>query len=227
MPIRRTTWIQPADAITPNWTAMSVLGHRIHCAASSHGVRYLQTFQWLSNRHRMLVRTAVLVSVVATLFYSAWPADSREGGLAILTASAQGGCSPRPRIHQQVSVTGDSRLRIDLTAGAGTLHELRFLTPINGLIDIGAQIAVPGDFTYAMPAGLSQASFFVRRVTPNQPTNVRYIAVDDCGDWWTFAGVGTAYVIVTAVPGVAGTPTPVPTNTPTVTPTPTGTGGVI
>lgn len=92
---------------------------------------------------------------------------------------------------------GDGRLRVTVTFPLSTASctdspRLVFeASSVNGAVDIGAVVGRVPPFEQPLGPGTQQVVFFVRRVTPNQPTTVELHTVDACGrSWPTFVGGG-------------------------------------
>ena len=105
-------------------------------------------------------------------------------------AAAQAGCSPRPPIRVQTTVTEPGRLRVVVTPGAGGVSEIRFGPANNALIDIGGQTgtdrATPRSRS---PERATSVTFSVRQAAPGAAT-VPLVVIDGCGEWPTFVGGG-------------------------------------
>ena len=117
------------------------------------------------------------------------------------TTTVSGGsstCSPRPRVNVTSTVAG-GRLQVTVASQTGpampanSLRELRFDPASNALIDVpnGPQGST-GGITVPLPAGTQQTTFFVRRQTAGQAATVPLTVVDECGEWRTLVGGGTA-----------------------------------
>jgi hypothetical protein len=104
-------------------------------------------------------------------------------------------CSPRPAVQITTSRSGTDQITVVVKAGSGTITSIGFgsqSSPMqNAIVETigpGGQIQSFG--TYTPPAGVTQASFVVRRLTPNQPIMVNLAIEDGCGQWTTFVGAG-------------------------------------
>jgi hypothetical protein len=100
-------------------------------------------------------------------------------------------CAPRPPVQIQVTPIGSGRLQaVVSTSGSGVfVQSVQFGAANNGVIDIGGQVGVPGNFAVSLPSGTQQTSFQVRRVAPGAVT-VFLTVNDGCGAWPTFVGGG-------------------------------------
>jgi hypothetical protein len=104
-------------------------------------------------------------------------------------------CAPRPPIGIAVTPSGDGRLHVVVTAttNAGTptnqLVSIRFDPGTNAAVyaELFAQ-SVP--FTVSYPAGTTQATFAVGRLTAGQASTASLVITDGCGAWPTFVGGG-------------------------------------
>lgn len=115
-----------------------------------------------------------------------------SGKLALGQAPFSCPSGPRPSVGVAVVPSGSGRVQVTVTAGVGSLLELRFGTPRaseNALVDIGNQTDLAGAFTITPPANTQQSTFFVRRQNPGVAT-AHFTARDACGDWPAFAGLG-------------------------------------
>jgi hypothetical protein len=71
------------------------------------------------------------------------------------------------------------------------VRELRFGATTNTLLDVpGGPTGVPGPFAFSPPAGVMEATFFVRRAVAGLAALVPLVVVDACGEWPTFVGGG-------------------------------------
>jgi len=112
-----------------------------------------------------------------------------DDGRAFAVA-AQAGCSPRPPVKVDVTLTSPGRLQVTVTAGAGALTELRIGASNNALIDIGNQTGLGRNSTISLPPGTTSTTFTVRRASDRGDGTAPLIVKDDCGDWPTLVGGG-------------------------------------
>jgi hypothetical protein len=125
----------------------------------------------------------------------------------------------RPAVGISNQLTAPGTLTVTVTAGAGSVRQLRFDGLQNARIDAGNLSGQVTAFTYSPPQALSSISFALRQVDQAQAATVNLTVVDGCGDWSTLVGGGAAgFWPSTAVPTVSATPTRTPT--PTQTPSP-------
>jgi hypothetical protein len=110
-------------------------------------------------------------------------------------APNQGGttATSSPRVHLGPGPNGpvpngDGRLKVVVSTDSGPIQALRFGAAPNATIDIGSRSAVAPPFTYTADPGVSQLTFFVRRVNAGEPVHVPLVVVDAVGDWPTFVG---------------------------------------
>jgi hypothetical protein len=105
-------------------------------------------------------------------------------------------CGPRPSVQVQTAAANGA-LQVTISASdvdgptQNRLREIRFAAPVNGRVMLNGQ-SETGAFTHTPPAGTTQVSFSVQRVTPGQATTVPLTVVDECGTWPTLVGGGTA-----------------------------------
>src|SRR5262249_54883007 len=108
-----------------------------------------------------------------------------------------GPCAPRPPVAVSAVPNGDGRLRVIIAAQvlpatpSNQLSALRFTGLDNGIVEGlpgQASLATPG--TILLPNAAQQTTFLVRRLVAGQPTTVRLVVVDVCGDWSTLVGGG-------------------------------------
>jgi uncharacterized repeat protein (TIGR02543 family) len=108
--------------------------------------------------------------------------------------------TPRPRLGVQTAGNGDGRLRVTITAGAGTLQTIQFGDPVqnpsvptNASISVvnpaGGPANVTGPFVYTPPGGVTSVVLLIGR-TGAGATTVPAIITDGCGPWKTFVGGG-------------------------------------
>jgi len=103
-------------------------------------------------------------------------------------------CSPRSPVRLSVSMSG-ARLLATVTAGTGALRELRFETARNARIDVGTIVGSPGGISVLLPERPARVAFSARQARIGSFT-VPFVVVDDCGDWPTFVGAGSAFGII-------------------------------
>jgi uncharacterized protein (DUF1501 family) len=99
-------------------------------------------------------------------------------------------CSPRPPVHM-TATPGGGQLQVTVTAGGGTIKQIRFGPTQNAIVSVNGQSGQTGSFTYAPASATAQASFIVRRAAGG-PATVPIVVVDDCGEWPTFVGGGAS-----------------------------------
>jgi hypothetical protein len=105
-------------------------------------------------------------------------------------------CSPRPAVVMTSVRSGTEQLVVTVKAGSGTIKKISFGSAAKPLqnatvetIGPSSQIQVFGTFT--PPNGVTQQSFIIRRMVPNQQVLVTLVVEDGCGEWRTFVGAGT------------------------------------
>ena len=108
---------------------------------------------------------------------------------------AAGPCSPRKNVVITTQRSGTNQLVVTVKAGQGTIKKISFGTAgepmVNAQIEtIGPASVIQGYGVLTPPPGVTQQTFVVRRIVPNQPVMVEYIVEDDCGGWTTFVGTG-------------------------------------
>ena len=103
-------------------------------------------------------------------------------------------CSPRSPVRLSVSMAG-VRLQATVTAGTGALRELRFQAARNARIDVGTIVGSPGGVSVQLPERPARVAFAVRQAGLG-PVTVPFVVVDDCGDWPTVVGIGSAIGII-------------------------------
>jgi hypothetical protein len=102
-------------------------------------------------------------------------------------------CSPRPPVTVTAQPSnGTLAVTVRATGPNNGLRAVRFDSFANALVDVGSQQGQTAPFIVSIPAGQEPASiaFVVRRQTAGQPTTVRLVVVDGCGEWSTFVGGG-------------------------------------
>jgi serine protease AprX len=114
---------------------------------------------------------------------------------AIATPLACG--TPTPT-SVQATPNGDGRLRVTVTTSPGrSLAAFSFDSDArvagNGLVDTPTGSAQTPPFVTSVTPGTTTYTFYVRRVTPGQPTTIAFSVRDDCGVVWpSVAGGGPA-----------------------------------
>jgi CSLREA domain-containing protein len=108
---------------------------------------------------------------------------------------ATGPCSPRPNVVMTSTRSGINQLVVTVKAGLGTLKKVTFgsvAQPMqNAQVEtIGPASLIQGFGVFTPPPNVTQQSFVVRRLLPDQPAMVTLIVEDDCGEWKTFIGTG-------------------------------------
>jgi len=99
-------------------------------------------------------------------------------------------CVPRPPV-KLTSASSGGMLQVTLQAGGGVIREIRFGPTQNATVDVGNLSGQTGSFTYRPASPSAQIPFFVRKLTTG-PSTVPIVVVDDCGEWKSFVGGGTA-----------------------------------
>jgi predicted outer membrane repeat protein len=131
-----------------------------------------------------------------TFTYRASDGTFRSQPATVTLTGTAAPCAPRPIVRTAPVVSGGA-LQVTVTATAATglpsnrLVELRFGSARNARVTIGGQTQ-SGSFTYPVTGNVSELTFTVTRATPGQPTTVPLVVVDDCGEWPTFVGGGSA-----------------------------------
>jgi hypothetical protein len=101
-------------------------------------------------------------------------------------------CSPRPPGQVSVTKNGDGRLRLVVTAGAGTLRSVQLNVSQNGSLDIvGGQTNVTGSLLHVPTPTTAQATYLLRPPGGGGAT-VQLVVTDACGEWRTFGGGGAS-----------------------------------
>jgi hypothetical protein len=106
-------------------------------------------------------------------------------------------CTPRPAVRVSTTAIGAGQVRVTVAAGGtgapgnNILQSIRFNAADNGLIDAGNQTGSGGSFTLTLPNDTTQTTFVICRSTAGRATTVRIVVTDGCGDWPSFAGMGT------------------------------------
>lgn len=117
-------------------------------------------------------------------------AVSVDGNVAATASFAT--CSPRPPVQVSAARNGDGRLRLVVTAGAGTLRSVQLTVSPNGSLDIvGGQTNVTGSHLHIPTPTAAQATYLLRPPGSGGAT-VQIVATDACGEWRTFGGGGAA-----------------------------------
>jgi hypothetical protein len=95
----------------------------------------------------------------------------------------------------QVVRTGDGRLKVVLTAGAGAIQSVRFGTDDRPIAN--ASIDLPGvapdrraGFLYLPATPPTRLTFFLRPLAGSLATTVPLVVTDGCGAWQTVVGGG-------------------------------------
>ncbi|HEY7061858.1 MAG TPA: hypothetical protein VII06_10280, partial [Chloroflexota bacterium] len=127
-------------------------------------------------------------------------------------------CIPRPPVRVSLA-SGTGSVTVSVP-DPDTLHALTFGQATNARIDAGGFIGSTGGFSLSVPSA-SSTGFHISAINASaNSTNpgavlVPFVVTDNCGDWPTFVGSGSAS------PVPVSSSTPVPTNTATATPIPT------
>jgi parallel beta-helix repeat protein len=108
-------------------------------------------------------------------------------------------CSPRPTISVATKKGAPGQLLVTVTANrpasapSNGIYQIRFGQATNGIVDINNQSKPGGNYTAYAAAGTQQVSFAVRRSPTGAPTTtVPFTVTDDCGEWNSFVGGGSA-----------------------------------
>jgi uncharacterized protein (DUF1501 family) len=112
------------------------------------------------------------------------------GSFAPLSLFNTVNCTPRPPV-KLTTAAANGQLQVHIQSGGGMIREIRFGPSQNASIDVGNLTGQMGTFTYRPAAPSPEAWFFVRK-TATGPSTVPIVVVDDCGEWKSFAGGGTA-----------------------------------
>jgi subtilisin-like proprotein convertase family protein len=131
-------------------------------------------------------------------------------------------CDPRPPVLVSVTQQAPEQLKATITAGAGTIQQLRFpqssaTSNATAVID-GATRLLPT--TYIPPSPSVQVQVIIVRTTIGGAVTVPVEVTDACGVWPTFVGRGPAGWPPTFTPTLPAIPTvpPDPTATPIIIP---------
>ncbi|MCC6175935.1 MAG: IPT/TIG domain-containing protein [Chloroflexi bacterium] len=128
------------------------------------------------------------------------------------SVAKQDACDPRPAVRVSVVPLSETGARVDVTAGAGTLGQLRIDRTDGAEVIVAGQSGRTGSFTVPIVPPAPTTSFVVRRVATGTAATVHLAIFDGCGEWRTFVGGGAGTWTV----GAEGQPSPTP-----VPPTPT------
>jgi uncharacterized repeat protein (TIGR01451 family) len=185
------------NQVTPSQGTCTTSGSAVSCALGS-----------LANGATATVAINVTPTTVGTIALTANltsalpdPALGNNSASQSTTVTAvppgQNDCSAPAKPQIVVTRNGGQSLRVVVTAGTNatlrtnSLVELRFGNATNALIDIpGGQTGLTGNVTVPVPAGASQTSFIVRRLSSNGAATVSLTVVDLCGTYPTFVGGG-------------------------------------
>jgi uncharacterized protein (DUF1501 family) len=99
-------------------------------------------------------------------------------------------CAPRPPVRL-TSVASGGQLQVTLQAGGGVIRQVGFGQPQNAVVDVGTLTNQSTPFTYWPVTPAAQISFLVKRLS-QAPSTVPIVVVDDCGEWRSFVGGGSA-----------------------------------
>ena len=122
-------------------------------------------------------------------FHNRAAAYYAAGAMSLSGTTPPPTCSPRPRVSVATTRVAGT-LQVAVVAGAGSISQIRFDAPRNGIVNIGTMLHQLGSFTFVPSTTTNQASFTARPVIPATAMTVQFVVVDACGDWKTFVGAG-------------------------------------
>ncbi|MFN0070297.1 MAG: twin-arginine translocation signal domain-containing protein [Chloroflexota bacterium] len=150
------------------------------------------------SRRRVLKHTAIAAGGALGLSYVKPTMVNLRLPTAFATSS---GAPPRVVVVPDGSPTdtgGPAPIHATLTAGCGSIKQVRFRPSSNAvnsataLIDIsGGPTGQKGTFTYTPPPGTRRLTVTVRRTQPG-PVTIPVTVIDECGEWPSFVGAGSA-----------------------------------
>jgi uncharacterized repeat protein (TIGR01451 family) len=104
-------------------------------------------------------------------------------------------CAPRPKVGVTVTPNGPGRVHVTLQANntslGNALQKVTYGSASNATVITSSQTGT-GGFTVTLPSGTQTYEFDVQRITAGQGATAPFVVTDACGDWQTFAGLGTA-----------------------------------
>jgi hypothetical protein len=133
--------------------------------------------------------------------FTGWSGACAGTGACTLTMSAArdvtaafdfASCAPRPPVAVSIRLNGAGQFQATVSSSGANnaLRSIQFGSATNGLIDIGSQTGLSGNFSTALAPGAQQATFDVHRPTVGVATTVPLVVTDNCGTWSTFVGAG-------------------------------------